>query len=150
MSISETFDDVKAWCEEHKTELIIGGISVATIVGAVIIGKKLYKSHKAAKTLEKALDEANYICSPKLPMAEHASIVMRDDWLDPTFGKEGLTLIQSFPNVSYDLMPKVDVRKCLESTPDAITEAMIEGFGKLLENVDPETIKSVNILYDIA
>lgn len=155
-----TFEKVKSWCEDHKTELIIAGVAVVAVIGGVILFKRIKKADEFGKAIEKSMEKARQEALAKhfeeLPIADFSSITMRDEWLRDQLAKAGetnlvgKTVVQSLANVSYELMPATDFIKAIPTDKACMTEAIIDGFSKLLENVDPEAIKSITMLYDVA
>ena len=156
-----TLEKIKNWCAEHKKELIIGGITLTGVTVAVIFGVKKYKEYK------KATDIFDAICKPDpnridldLPVADNASITMRDKWagemiktVSDTTDIAGKTLVQSMANVPWDwengILPKSDMVKLVDSNADNLKEAIIDGLAKILDEMSPEAIKSISMTYDI-
>jgi hypothetical protein len=45
------FEKTKEFCKNHKAEIILGTVGVITVVGAVIVGKKLLTIEKPGQTV---------------------------------------------------------------------------------------------------
>lgn len=155
-NVQTTIENIKSWCAEHKNELIIAGVVVVAVIGGVVIFKRCKEAKEFEKLMEKTHKEAIAKHFEELPIADFSSITMRDEWLRDQLTKNGdtnlvgKTVIQSLANVTYDLMPATDFIKAIPTDKACMTEAIIDGFSKLLENVDPEAIKSITMLYDVA
>lgn len=161
MSIKGGIKRVKRWCKEHERELVIGGVTAGIVVGTVVINKKFSKP-RAITPPPNALPN-NY---------GSGDIVMNLDDQSVTFVPMTSEVANGDPN--YYRKKYSDIADALfdtgESTLNFVSDCCINRFtpfddvggehdiavtvlneatGDILDNIDIDDIKAVQMLIDL-
>lgn len=158
MSIKSGIKRVKQWCEEHERELVICGVTAGVVVGTVVINKKFGKAHHAKNALPSNYTNSDLIMhvdgnsinlipmESEFPNGDHNYYRNKYSNIpDGLHAPEGSILNFVSDNCINYFASFADV----EGEPDLAVLVFNDATNDILDNIDIDDIKNIQMLIDL-
>jgi len=147
---------VKRWCKEHERELIICGATTGVIVGTVIINKKLNARHKSTTN--------KYIGNDIVMNLDDNSVTFLPVESEVAMGANSNYYRQKYPDIPDALVAPAEstlnfvgdniINRFTDFDgvgyePDLAVAVLNEATDEILNKVDIDDIKAIQMLIDL-